>query len=52
MEFYCAEEGCPVKGGKPYTVTLPQEVSVDEHNCATMFCAYCQSKLIKKEHGQ
>lgn len=49
MEFYCAEKKCPSKGMGAYAVKLPQEVSVDEHNLATLFCPHCQSQLIRKE---
>ena len=49
MEFYCTEKGCSEKRNKPYTVKVPQEMCVDEHNCATMFCPHCPGTLVKKE---
>lgn len=52
MEFYCAEKKCPSSGTRPYAITVPQEACVDEHNCATMFCPHCNSRLIRKENSQ
>ena len=52
MEFYCAGKGCPAKGSQPYAVKLPEEMCVDEHNCAAMFCPHCLSTLVKKEQGK
>lgn len=49
MEFYCVEKMCSFEGKKPFVLNIPTEMCVDEHNCATVFCPYCQSKLIKKE---
>ena len=51
MEFYCPEKGCCEKGNKLYTIKLPQEICVDEHNCATIFCPHCRGELVKKEQG-
>ena len=49
MEFTCYRKECPYEGKGSYMLTIPQEVCVDEHNCATFFCPHCNGELIKME---
>jgi hypothetical protein len=47
MEYRCQSKDCPFEGPQPYMVSLPEEIQVDEHNLATMFCPHCEKKLVK-----
>jgi hypothetical protein len=46
MEYYCESKKCPFDGPQPFVLSLPEEVCVDEHNCATMFCPHCEKELV------
>ena len=48
MEFYCAEKSCIDARKSPYTISLPTEVVVDEHNRAELFCPFCKSVLVRR----
>lgn len=48
MEYFCEKKSCDYVGEGPYKLTLPQEACIDEHNCAVVFCPYCQSEMIIK----
>ena len=47
MEYHCKSKECPYDGPRPYVLSLPEELNVDEHNCATMFCPHCEQELVK-----
>ena len=47
MEFQCQSKDCPFEGPKPFVLSLPEEIQVDAHNVATMFCPYCEKELVK-----
>ena len=49
MEFSCYRKECPYEGKGSYILTIPQEACVDEHNCATFFCPFCNGELTKLE---
>ena len=46
MDFQCQYEDCPFEGPEPYRISLPEEIQVDPHNIATMFCPHCEKKLV------
>jgi hypothetical protein len=48
MNYYCQSEQCTFEGDGPYKLSLPPQVCVDEHNCATIFCPYCHNEMIRK----
>jgi hypothetical protein len=49
MKYLCMENKCPFDGTKPFVLSIPQEVCVDKHNIATLFCPHCGSNLKEKE---
>ncbi len=52
MDYYCATESCSYDGKGPYVLSLPPEACIDEHNCAIVFCPYCQSQMVIKRLGR
>lgn len=52
MEYVCAEKKCTYDGNGPYTLTLPAEACIDEHNCAVVFCPYCHSKMVIRKPAE
>jgi hypothetical protein len=47
MRFTCYEKKCPYDGKGSYTLAIPSEACVDEHNWATFFCPHCNGELTK-----
>jgi len=52
MDYYCTAEACSYDGKGPYILSLPPEACIDEHNCAIVFCPYCQTKMVIKQPGR
>lgn len=52
MRYLCEDIKCTYDGDGPYELSLPPEACIDEHNCATVFCPYCQSELIRKQEPE
>ncbi len=52
MEYRCESKSCPYEGDHSYTLYLPQEACIDEHNCAVVFCPHCQSQMVITSHGE
>lgn len=50
MEYVCEDKFCTYEGRKPFVLKIPQEVSVDTHNIATLFCPHCGSALKKRNN--
>lgn len=51
MEYICEDKFCTYDGPKPFVLKIPQEVSVDPHNIATLFCPHCGGALTKKKRN-
>jgi hypothetical protein len=51
MEYRCESKSCPYEGDNAYTLYLPQEACIDEHNCAVVFCPHCKGQMVIKSRG-
>ena len=49
MEFSCLKKECPFDGNGSYTLSIPSEACVDEHNCASVFCPHCKSEMTRND---
>lgn len=46
MNYVCTASSCSYDGEGPYVLSLPAEACIDEHNCAIVFCPYCQNQMV------
>jgi hypothetical protein len=49
MKYYCPKKTCSLEGDKPFILKISIEACMDEKNVATVFCPYCESKMIEFE---
>jgi hypothetical protein len=52
MKYSCESESCPYEGPEPYSLELPPEACIDEHNCAVVFCPYCREQMSIHRPGE